>query len=193
MVWKVCIAALGAITFVVTAGPALAAPVEEEFARICLPAKTAAEATARARAAGYLTAPSQIAAKLKGFPDNGEVLWRTGEGEMSVFIAASITRRMKIQPSQAVKGDVCVVASMPSQPELQTKLERLLDVGRAQPFGNDSAYIFDLTDEGPVRLDGSDRGLVMVKVVQGSARMAVAMERREMSGLVLMIPAIAPE
>ena len=191
MARKIYAAALAAITLV-SAGAAHAAPVEDEFARICLSSKTASEAAVKARAEGYLTMPPPLRAAilkvLKNFPDDAEMLWRAGEGEMSVFMGVSITRE---RSRHALTGDGCVIASAPPQPSLQAKMERMLNVGRAQPFGNDSAYIFEMTDNGPVRLDGSEKALMGVKALQGSVRVATAVERQDMSGLMLMIPSVA--
>ena len=194
MARKTYAAALAAIAVLGAASAARAALVEDEFARICMPSKTASEAAARARAEGYVTPPTPLRAtilrSLKRFPEDSVMLWRISEGEMSLFVAVSLTRDRPVA-GRTVGGEGCVIASAPTQPSLQLKMERMLDVGPAQAFGNDSAYIFELTDQGPARLDGSDRALMNARMLKGSVRVAAAIERQDISGLMLMIPTVS--
>jgi hypothetical protein len=188
---RVCAAALAALAVTSAADAARAAPVVDTFNRLCLSSAAPADAIARARADGYVRAPADMRARLKGFPDDGELLWRTGEGEVVLFIAATVKRDIANSATQAMSGDVCVVASMPAQLDMQTDIERLLDVGPAQSFGKATGYMFEETDGRRVRIDAADKALVGVKTLQGSARVVSLMQQSGMSGAMLILPRIA--
>jgi hypothetical protein len=190
MALKIYAAALAATSLLTLAGAASAASIGDAFTDICLPAKTVADATARARSAGFVTAPPEIRAKARGFPDNGEILWRTAEGEMLLFISASVKRDLGNSSSQAMTGDVCAVASIPPQPDLSAEAERRLNVGPVQPVGKSTGFVFEQTEGGRVRLDVSDKALMGVKVVQGSVRVVGVLERASLNGLMMMTPSI---
>lgn len=181
---------LTAVAVMSSAGAAHAASVVDEFATICLSARTAAEATTKARAAGFVTAPAEVRAKLQGLPDNGEILWRAGEGEMTVFLGAVMKRDIANSASQAVTGEMCLLGSLPAQPDLKAGIERLLNVGPEQTVGRSPAYVYEQTGGGRVRLDASDRTLMGVKAIQGNVRVVGVSEKSGMGGLMLMIPGV---
>ena len=176
-----------------TAGGALAGPLPQAFNHLCLSSGAPAEATARARAEGYVRAPADMRARLKGFPEDGELLWRTAEGEVSLFIAATMKRDIAGSASQAMSGDVCLVAAMPAQDDMQADIERLLDVGKPQPLGKATGYVFEQTGSGRVRIDAGDKALVGVKTLQGAARFVTLMQQPGMSGAMLILPRLAAQ
>lgn len=169
---------------------AAAAATIDEFAGICLPARSASEATVKARAAGFVAAPAEIREKAKGFPGGGDVLWRADEGRMLLFISASVKRDLPGSASQAMSGGLCAVASIPPQPDLQPAIERLLDVGPIQPVGKSPGYVFEQTTAGRVRLDAADKALMGVKTVKGSVRIVGVLNRPGMNGIMMMTPGV---
>jgi hypothetical protein len=181
------VASLAAMTAISASGAAMAAPVEDEFVRICLASSSVPDAHARARAAGFVTAPAELRARLKAFPQNADLLWRADEGEVMIFMAMTIAQGRKNAAGLAFNGDGCVVGSMPSQPDLGARIERVLEVGPAQPFGKTKGYIFEQTPSGPVRLDVTDKAAIIAKMPKSSVRVVSPLERAGASALMQII------
>ena len=175
-------AALAVVIAINGASAAAAAPVEDEFVSICLQSDTIADATARARAAGFVTPPAELRERIKGF-QNADMLWRADEGEVMLFMAMTLAQGKANPAGFSMNGDACAVGAMPSQRDLAAKIEQLLNVGAAQPFGKNSGYIFEKTANGPVRLDASDRALIRAKMADGSVRIVSTIERSGTSAL----------
>lgn len=163
-------------------GAASAAGLEQEFSRICTTARTPAEAAANARAAGYVAAPDNIKKRLRGFPTGGEVLWRTAEGEMTMFITAKKYQAAGGPFSQPVMTEFCAVASVPAQADVDAKLGQLLGVGQKQTLGRSATYLYTQTAEGRTRVSASSMDLTKLSLA-GDLRMVSAMTQRDQTAV----------
>lgn len=193
MGFKLVLAGAAAFASVLTCNAAFAATTVEEFGRICLPIKTAEDATANARAAGFVAAPADMRARLTGFPTNGEVLWKPAEGEIIMVITAQMERAATGLMPGPVSAELCAVASMPGQADLAEKLEKLMAVGAQQTMGATKAYVYEDAASGRVGLNTNDKALMQQKLLAGTARMVSSREGKGQNAAMLMIPVVKVE
>lgn len=181
-------AAFAAVSLaLLSVGSAAAAGLEQEFANICMPAYTEAEATANARAAGYVAAPDEIKRRVKGFPGDGTILWRSLEGENTIFLAANQFQGSSPIFREPMMVQLCVVLRSPVDAGLDAKLQALLGVGAKQTVGQGKTYIYEQTAAGRVRINPR-QGHLTDMAWDKRLRMAAVVKQTDASSIVQMAP-----
>lgn len=182
-------AAAGAAAILTLCGAegAAAASLDHEFERVCMPASSGDQAVANARAAAFVTAPDDIKRKLAGFPKDGVILWRTVEGEITLFISAKQYQRAGGPFTQPLMAEMCAVASMPAQTGVADRLEQVLNVGEEQTLNRAVTFLYTQTAAGRSRVDANSRNLTDLALA-GNLRMTTVRTARDQSMVMQITP-----
>lgn len=141
MRYLIAAAGVASVLLCASAGLAQTLPVEREFEQICLAMTDVDDAMARARTAGYVTAPPEMR-KRAAVPQGAVVLMRTEEARMTMVILARQKQARGGPFKTSLVAEMCSLSIMAQEPDLRVRLEALLGVGPKQQLGKARAHIF---------------------------------------------------